>query len=525
MINNILFNNNSTNDNDQENEIESKLQSRQESFINDDNFNRYKENTMTKELSEGENKREIIFRQKRLEKVINAEQTQTLKSQLKIPLELFENCNKMEIQKSNFNEIIEAFSSQDVIKKYSGLVGIRKLLILNDAPLQELIDLDIITELISLLDSSFLEFQYESLRCLTNIISERTSQSSTFVQNGGIPKVIKLLDSYIEEIKNQAICLIGNLAGDSYKIRNLLIKTKTFDKLITIISCINNLQIIKQATRAINVFFIVKPTPTVDLAKKSLNAISRALIMIPNDIGFLSDASYILLFITQFYKEIINNLLDTNIIQNIIQMLTINSKLVQLNCLKIIGNIASGNANQTQKLLDLGIVDYLKKSILSNFREIRKVSVFTISNIAAGTQKQVETLIGKNILPILYKIIKIDQPDIKKDCIWAVCNLTTAENPIYIKKLLDQGILDIICECIKTEDGKNLVVCLEALRNLLSFGKKYYTNDKNINPIVVQIDKMGATDVLEKLQLHPMETIYQHTIEILDEFFETQNEE
>mgnify|MGYP002627102558 CR=1 FL=1 len=60
---------------------------------------------------------------------------------------------------------------------------------------------------------------------------------------------------------------------------------------------------------------------------------------------------------------------------------------------------------------------------------------------------------------------------------------------------------------------------------MLSFGKKYYTNDKNINPIVVQIDKMGATDVLEKLQLHPMETIYQHTIEILDEFFETQNEE
>ena len=248
--------------------------------------------------------------------------------------------------------------------------------------------------------------------------------------------------------------------------------------------------------------------------------ISRAILNLPNDKEFLTDACFILYYMTEHYKETINELLEIGIIPNIIKTLDIDVSQVQINCLRIVGNIASGNANQTQSLIDWGLLDYLKKTIFNPVKQIRKESAWIISNIAAGTQKQTETLIDQNFLPILSKVIKTDENEIKKESIWAVCNLTNVENPEYIKKILEQGILIIICDCLKLEDAKYLAVCLEAFGNLLSFGKKSNPNGPNF--IVNEVEKMGMLDTLEKLQYHPVEVVYEKILKILETFFDTE---
>ena len=45
-------------------------------------------------------------------------------------------------------------------------------------------------------------------------------------------------------------------------------------------------------------------------------------------------------------------------------ILIIDVHFIQINSLRIIGNIASGNANQTQLLIDWGLLKYLKKLYL-----------------------------------------------------------------------------------------------------------------------------------------------------------------
>ena len=173
-----LFSNSSNNANDQDMAMESKFQTRQEAFLNEENFSALKENEMTKELSLGQNMRNKIFMQKRLKKSVNSEQSQSLKSKLTIPLDLYENCDKMQVEISQFKQIIDAFKSQDITQKYSGLVGIRKLLSIQNSPIQELIDIGIIPELIQLLDNAPSEFQYEALWCLTNIASGTSDQAN-----------------------------------------------------------------------------------------------------------------------------------------------------------------------------------------------------------------------------------------------------------------------------------------------------------------------------------------------------------
>jgi hypothetical protein len=176
--------------NNQENEIDSKLQRRQQDFSNSENFSKIKENTVENELSLGQNIRNKILLQKRLKQSLNLEKTQNLKNILTIPREIFDKCEKMDIQLSNFQEIISAFRTQEINQKYFGLVGIRKLLSTSPSPIQELIDIGIIPELISLLDNSPPEFQYEALWCLTNFAAGTKDQINCIVSKGVIPKII-----------------------------------------------------------------------------------------------------------------------------------------------------------------------------------------------------------------------------------------------------------------------------------------------------------------------------------------------
>ena len=518
----IYNNNNTINDNNLENDIESIFQSRQETFYDEENFSRLKENEMQNELLLRQNKFKKLIMQKRLKNIINTEETQNLKSKLIIPVETYEQCNNMEVNLSQINNILNNFHSDDMIKKYICLVGIKKLLSLDNSPIEELININIIPELILILNNSPFEFQYQVLCCLTNVTSDTKAHSRYILDQLGIQIIIKLLNSNIEEIKLQIIWLIGNLANNCVRIRNDLIKEKIFNKLMLFLSMNSKVQIIRKVTWTIRQFFTIKPKPSLNTAKKCLKALAKVINIFPNDNDFLIDASFILSLLVEYYKEITKDLLELDLLPIIINKMDTNNNYIQFNFLRIVGNVACGNANQTQKLVDLGILNHLKKTIFSTIKKIRKESVFIISNIAAGTQKQIETLIKEDFLPLLIQQVQNDEFEIKKECIWAICNLTSVENFIFIKKILQQNILPIICEFLKLDDAKFLAVSLEALQNLLFFGKKFNNNNPSIaNPIVEEMDKMGMFDILEKLQLHPVEIVYEKTLKILETFFET----
>lgn len=94
-------------------------------------------------------------------------------------------------------------------------------------------------------------------------------------------------------------------------------------------------------------------------------------------------------------------------------MFRIQSVHIQNPCLRIIGNIASGNAGQTQSIIDAGALKYLQKTIFHEKKSVRKETCWIISNLAAGTQAQIEALITNSYLPVLTNVIKNDQPEVK----------------------------------------------------------------------------------------------------------------
>ena len=406
------------NKNNQDFQMDSKFQIRQEQqFAKDENFSKIKEATLTKELTLSQDNRNKIFLQKRLHKKNNIESKESLLNNLSIPKDIYEKLTSEEIQPSDFSKIINLFNSQNIDDKFKGLIGIRKLLsIPSQPPIQEIIDLKIVPELIKLLDNSPNEFIYESIWSLTNIASGDQEQANTILIYGGIPKILNLLDSNIEEIKSQSIWLVANLTGESSKIRNTLIEQKVFDKILTILASTNFENYIDLCTWAISNFFRIKPVPNYETSYKAFKIIARVIMIYKTtNVEFITDACFILSVMTKNYKEFIKEIIDINLLPNIIKFIDIDNKNVIMASLRIIGNIAAeDNANQTQKLIDLNVLDKLKYTLFNESLSIRKESAFIISNLAAGTQKQIETLIQQNFLQILYKVFKNDLPKVKK---------------------------------------------------------------------------------------------------------------
>lgn len=93
-------------------------------------------------------------------------------------------------------------------------------------------------------------------------------------------------------------------------------------------------------------------------------------------------------------------------------MIRIPSTTIQNSCLRIIGNIASGTAGQTQQLLNSNALQYLSKTLFHEKKTVRKETCWIISNLAAGTQQQIEALITHNYLPLLSNVIKNDLPEV-----------------------------------------------------------------------------------------------------------------
>ena len=151
--------------------------------------------------------------------------------------------------------------------------------------------------------------------------------------SGLIPSKFKIFDSPIEEIKLQVPLLIGNLISNSYGVRDLLIKEKIYDKLLTILTSTNNKNLIKNCTWSITNFFRIKPILKYDLAKKSIKIFARNLLLLQDDFDFLSDACFILCFMTENYKEGIKELMEFNIIEAIIKLLACGVVNIQITCL------------------------------------------------------------------------------------------------------------------------------------------------------------------------------------------------
>ena len=186
------------------NNIESKLTSRNQYFIKHSDISDMRNNIQTNEISLRKSTRNDEFETRRRFNYVLNDTSTSMKNYSYFNEEFLEKLDNTQVLIELLGKYIESFKSNNVEEKFIGLVSLRKILTLNkNAPISEVVNAGLIPEFLELLNSKIFEFQYESLWCLTNISSGNSEDTYSIVNKNGIEIIMEKFDSNISEIQEQ----------------------------------------------------------------------------------------------------------------------------------------------------------------------------------------------------------------------------------------------------------------------------------------------------------------------------------
>jgi hypothetical protein len=183
-----------------------------------------------------------------------------------------------------------------------------------------------------------------------------------------------------------------------------------------------------------------------------------------------------------------------------------------------VGNMTTGDDEQTQKLIDAGLLDKLKVLITQGKKFARKDALWCLSNITAGNRAQCLSVLRHSLLLDLVLAMKDCDLELRKEAMWALANLVTSIAYEEVKELVEMGVLETINESLQYKDPGLLLVALEAVSNILEAETKDQVGASRLE-FRQRFEDIGGLNTVETLQSHPNFSVYEHTAAVLTRYF------
>lgn len=495
---------------------------------------RRKRTDVTIELRKKNRDEQLLKR--RMASMPQAKQTNDENSNILNTTEQFTN-NFPKLTKSDINErltnisqLVRGVNSNNPTERLAATVEFRRMLSVEDhPPIQDVINCGVVPRLMQFLSmSTEQKLQFEAAWTITNIASGSTSHTKCVVEHGGIQQFVQLLQSPNPEVQEQAVWALGNIAGDSPEYRDAVLSTNnSMQRLIDILNHPQEpkMTMIRNATWCMSNFCRGKPKPKFEQIKSCIPVLAK--LVSKRDAEVLTDSCWALSYVTddqtQGNQKIEAVIQQGGICSRLIYLLQHGSSQVQVPALRTIGNIVTGDDHQTQTMLECKPLPALAGMLSCQKKGLRKETCWTISNVTAGTSHQIQMVIDANLIPPLVNILKEDQFDVQKEAAWAISNIASGGSEDQTRFLVSQAALPALCGMLKCGDAKMIIVVLDALNNILKVGKK--ENSMEDNEYADIVEECGGLDTLEELQRHENEEVYEKSVKILQNYFESEEDD
>ncbi len=421
-------------------------------------------------------------------------------------------------------------------QQYDGAQKLRLCIAGERSPIQEVINAGFVPLLVSMMKSKDEPCRLESGWCIENLLSSADSKHVKMIYDFGVLQLfIPYLYSSSEQMRDIGVGALSNLAGDSPVFRDEILNCSS---IMTRLPHLFHPKATVESIRDLAWFFANLTRTTAPFVCPSLEKVQHLLpcilAMLQNkDDNVVTDAAFVVKYLTESKEESqlnIQTFLATrnyigklNVAQVLIQLLAKGPPSAQHQVLRVIGNILAGAEEHTQLLIDNGVIPVLRHVLLNAQKvSIRKETVWSLSNVTAGTIQQIQAVLDAGLVAVVAKSLT-DHFTIQKEAVWFFANIANSHHE-HTMKVISGGIPTLLCQVLSCNDVELVVVILNTLNTLLFAAQEEAVITGHENTLTATIEECGGLDLIEKLQLHPNETVYLAANELLQAHFQADDE-